>query len=76
MTALKEILQNNIAGVVTLVFVAGGLYHKIDNMDTNQTTIEQRVEKQNKRHKEEIEELKKDIHELRMEVFNMQKCNH
>ena len=74
--SIQDIAKNNIATIITLVFLAGGVYHNIDSIDTTQSSIKARQTKQDNRHKEAEQELKDDLHELRMTIYEMQKCDH
>ena len=70
----KEIIQNNLVGIVTLVFVAGGLYFKLDSMDSIQKIHDEQIEDLEEAHREDIKEVRNQIHDLELRLYES-KCN-
>lgn len=70
----KEIIQNNLVGIITLVFVAGGLYFKLDSMDSIQKIHDEQIEDLEEAHREDIKEVRNQIHDLELRLYES-KCN-
>ena len=63
--AMNDIIKSNIAGVLTVIFVAGGLYVKIQFIDDREDLIEERISK----HREYVKKLEDKVEEMNLEIM-------